>query len=102
MLDTLVVQYGNNLTQCLQAVIFLAADLQPSLKEPKLEDISDLVRLFPSNMPTDSFVLQAEFANFVSHVDLTKKKLESLAKKLNFRRIANRPFHCLTKRLYCL
>lgn len=61
---------------------------QPPPKQPEFDDVNALVQLFPSNMPVDSFALQAEFGNFVSHVlghvNLTKRKLENLAAEATF------------------
>ncbi len=79
VLDTQNVQFGDNLAQCLQAVKPLATVLQPPLQQPKLEDINELVKLFPSNMPVDPFALHAEFGNLVSYVQLKKKRFDSLA-----------------------
>jgi D-ribose pyranose/furanose isomerase RbsD len=84
VLDVQIVQFGDNLAQCLQAVKPLATVLQPPLKQPNLADISDIVDLFPSNMTIDAVVLQAEFENFVSYVDQTKTKFESLAEAAKF------------------
>ena len=91
MLDTQVVQFGDNLTQCLQAV-------KPQLN---LEDISDLVKLFPLKMSVDSIVLQAEFHNFVSYVDLTKIKLEFLTEAAKFSEVCKSAFP-LTNRAFRL
>ena len=67
LLDTQVAQFGDNLTQCLEAVKPLATVLQPPLKQPNLEYISELDKLFdPSKMSVDSVVLQTEFHYFVS------------------------------------
>ena len=101
VLDTQVVQFGDNLTQCLQAVKPLATVLQPPLKQPNLEDISELVKLFPSKMSVDSVVLQAEFHNFVSYVGLTKTQLESLAEAANFSEVCKSAFP-LTNRAFRL
>ena len=84
VLDTQIVQFGNNLAQCLQAVKPLATVLQPPLQQPKLEDVNEVVQLFPSNMPVDPFALHAEFGNFVSHVQLKNKKFDSLADAASF------------------
>ena len=101
MLDTQVVQFGDNLTQCLQAVKPLATVLQPPLKQPNLEDISELVKLFPSKMSVDSVVLQAEFHNFVTYVDLTKTQLESLAEAAKFQKFVSQRFHLQTGHFDC-
>ena len=101
MLDKQVVKFGDNLTWCLQAVKPLATVLQPPLKEPNLEDIRELVKLFPSKMSVDSVVLQAEFHNFVSYVDLTKTQLESLAEATKFLEVCKSAFP-LTNRAFRL
>ena len=102
VLDTQVVQFGDNLTlQYLQAVKPLATVLQPQLKQPNLEDISELVKLFLSKMFVDSVVLQAEFHNFVSYVDLTKTKLKSLAEAAKFLEVCKSAFS-LTNRAFRL
>ena len=84
VLDIQIVQLGDNLIQCFEAVKPLATVLQPPLKNPNFQDVQELVSLFPSNMPVDPFVLHAEFDNFVSHA-LThereiNKKLDTVAK----------------------
>ena len=43
-----------------------------------------LALCFPLKMSVDSVLLQAEIHNFVSYVDLTKTKLESLAEAAKF------------------
>ena len=80
VLDTQIIQLGDNLIQCFEAVKPLATVLQPPLKQPNIEDVQELVSLFPSNMPVDPFVLHAEFGNFVSHA-LTHERQEN--KKLD-------------------
>ena len=75
--------------------------LQSPLKQPNLEDISELVKLFPSKMSVDSVVLQAEFHNFVSYVDLTKTKLESQAETAKFSEVCKSAFP-LTNRAFRL
>ena len=67
VLDIQIVQLGDNLIQCFEAVKPLATVLQPPLKNLNFKDVQELVSLFPSNMPVDPFVLHAEFDNFVSH-----------------------------------
>ena len=52
-------------------------------------------------MPVDSVVLQAEFHNFVSYVDLTKTKLESLAEAAKFSEVCESAFP-LTNRAFRL
>ena len=90
-----------DLTQCLQAVRPLATVLQPPLKQPNLEDNSELVKLFPSKMSVDSELLQAEFRNFVSYADLTKTQLESLAEAAKFSEVSKSAFP-LTNRAFRL
>ena len=83
VLDTQIIQLGDNLIQCFEAVKPLATVLQPPLQQPNIEDVQELVRLFPSNMPVDPFVLHAEFDNFVSHALIhrqTNEKLDTVAK----------------------
>ena len=84
VLDIQIVQLGDNLIQCFEAFKPLATVLQPPLKNPKFQDVQELVSLFPSNMPVDPFVLHAEFDNFVCHA-LThereiNEKLDTVAK----------------------
>ena len=79
VLHVQIVQLGDNLIQCYEAVKPLATVLQIPLK-----DVQEIVSLFPSNMPIDPFVLHAEFRNFVSHA-LThereiNEKLDTVAK----------------------
>jgi hypothetical protein len=84
VLETQIVQLGENLIQCFEAVKPLATVLQPPLKHPDFKDVQELVSLFPSNIPVDPFVLYAEFGNFVSHAltheRQTNEKLDTVAK----------------------
>ncbi len=84
VLETQIVQLGENLIQCFEAVKPLATVLQPPLKHPDFKDVQELVSLFPSNIPVDPFVLHAEFGNFVSHAltheHQTNEKLDTVAK----------------------
>ena len=70
-----IVQLGDNLIQCVEAVKPLAIVLQLPLKNPSF---------FPSNMPVDPFVFHAELGNFVSHALThereTNEKLDTVAK----------------------
>ena len=84
VLDTQISQFGDNLSQCLEAVKPLATVLQPPLKLPEFSDVNELVQLFPPSVQVDPHALQAEFENFVSHVHLAKKKLETLTEAANF------------------
>lgn len=84
VLDTQIIQLGDNLIQCFEAVKPLATVLQPPLQQPKFEDVQELVCLFPSNMPVDPFVLHAEFGNFIvhalAHERENNEKLDTVAK----------------------
>ena len=61
VLETQIIQLGDNLIQCFEAVKPLATVLQPPLKHPDFKDVQEFVSLFPSNIPVDPFVLHAEF-----------------------------------------
>jgi hypothetical protein len=85
VLETQIIQLGDNLIQCFEAVKPLATVLQPPLKHPEFKDVQEFVSLFPSNIPVDPFVLHAEFGNFVSHALITherqtNEKLDTVAK----------------------
>ena len=102
VLDIQIVQLGNNLIQCFEAVTPLATVLQAPLKNPNFQDVQELVSLFPSNMPVDPFVLHAEFDNFVSHA-LThereiNEKLDTVAKVSKLSEVLSQHFRLLTKR----
>ena len=84
VLDTMITQFGDNLAVCLQAVRPLAKVLQPPLQEANLDDISELVQLFPPDTTIDPFALESEFSNFLSHAQLTNQKLDSMSEAAKF------------------
>ena len=47
VLDTQIVQFGIYLAQCLQAVKPVATVLKPPLQQPNLENVNEVVKLFP-------------------------------------------------------
>ena len=69
---------------CLQIVKPLAAVLQPLLKNPSLEDVHQLVKLFPDKMSMDSFAFISEMENFLRYSEMTRKNFKSLAEAAIF------------------
>ena len=78
VLNVLITKLGDNLVVCLHAVEPLAKILQPPLQQPNLEDIFEMVKLFPPTMEVDPYSFHAEFGNFVSYSELTSTKFSSL------------------------
>ena len=91
---------GDNLIECFEAVKPLSTVLQPPLK-----DIQEIVSLFPSSMPVDSFVLHAEFGNFVSlaltHDREINEKQDTVAKVSKLSKVFKSGFP-LTNKAYRL
>ena len=58
-LNVLIVQYGENLTRCFETLKPLMVVFKPPLTESSIDDIIDLVRLFPSNLSIDPHILHS-------------------------------------------
>ena len=93
-------QFGNNLSQCLQDIepLFL---LQRPLKELSIEEIHDLVKMFPQNVTVDPQALHAEAGNFINHVKVIDKEPISVADAAKFS-VERIEFFSLTNRCYRL
>ena len=96
-----IVEFGENLSFCLQIVKPLAAVLQPPLKNPSLEDVHQLVKLFPDKMSMDSFAFISEMENFLRYSEMTRKNFKSLAEAAIFSEEMNGTFP-LVNRAYRL
>ena len=83
VLDVQIQQFGDNLEQRLQGIKPLSI-LQPPFKEPSLQEINDLVEMFPASLTIDPFSLQAEFGNFVNHQRIYGTELKSAGDAANF------------------
>ena len=81
MLDTQINELDDNLVQCLEAVEPLAMVLLPPFKELVLDDINQLIHLFPCTTSMDPYALQAEIAGLFEHVKLKELKLKSIETK---------------------
>ena len=79
-----IVEFGENLSLCIQIVKPLAAVLQPPLKNWSLEDVEQLVKLFPDKMPMDSFAFISEMENFLRYSEMTRKNFKSLSEAAIF------------------
>ncbi len=64
VLDSLIVEYNENIKVCLQKVKPLADALQPPLTEPSNETAQNLCKLFPPGVLIDSDLLLAELDVF--------------------------------------
>ncbi len=80
----MIAQFRDNLAVCLQAVRLLAKILQTLLQEANLDEISELVQLFPQDTTIDLFALESEFSHFLSHAQLTNQKLHSISEAAKF------------------
>ena len=78
VLDTQINELDDNLVQCLKAVEPLARVLLPPFKEPVLDDINELIHLFPCTTSMDPYALQAEIASLFEHIKLKGLKLKSI------------------------
>ena len=76
-------QFGNNLSQCLQDIKPLSL-LQRPLKELSIEEMHDLVKIFPQNVTVDPQALHAEVGNFFNHVKVIDKEPISVADAAKF------------------
>ena len=101
VLDLQIVEFGENLSLCLQVVKPLAAVLQPPLKSPSLEDVHQLVKLFADKMSMDSFAFISEMENFLRYSEMTRKNFKSLAEAAIFSEEMKGTFP-LTNRAYRL
>ena len=61
MLNVLITKLGDNFVVSLHAVEPIAKILQPPLKQPTLEDIFEMAKLFPPTMDVDPYSFHAEF-----------------------------------------
>ena len=78
VLGTQINELDDNLVQCLEAVEPLARVLLPPFKEPVLDDINQLIHLFPCTTSMDPYALQAEVASLFDHVKWKGLKLKSI------------------------
>ena len=99
VLDVQLQQFGYKLSQYLQDIKPLYL-LQLPLKEPPIEEIHDLVIMFPQNVTVDPQALHAEIGNFINHVKVIGKELVSVADAANFQQKEKEFFH-LRKDVIC-
>jgi len=71
------------------------------LKNPSLEDVHQLVKLFPDKMSMDSFAFFSEMENFLRYSETTRKNFKSLAETAIFSEEMKGTFP-LTNRAYRL
>ena len=72
VLDSLIMEYRDDIKQCLEKLKPLAEVLQPPLAEPTNEQIESLSRLFPPSVKINPECLCAEFSVFVNIVNNEK------------------------------
>ena len=100
VLDVQIQQFGFNLSQCLREIKPLSI-LQPPLKEPSIEEINNLAKMFPEKVPVDPQSLHAEFGDFISYGKIIGKELTSVADAARFSEERKRIFP-LSNRCYRL
>ena len=99
VLDVQIQQFGFNLSQCLREIKPFSI-LQPPLKEPSIEEINNLAKMFPENVPLDPS-LHAEFWNFITNGKIIGKELTSVADAARYSEETKRIFP-LSDRCYRL
>lgn len=68
VLDSLITEYRDNTKNCLQKIKPLAVVLQPPLTTPSVQQVEEVVNLFPPSVKVDPLSLSAEFEVFTSIV----------------------------------
>ena len=78
VLDSLITEYKDNTKDCLQKVKPLAVVLQPPMTKPSIQQIENVVCLFPPSVPVDPLSLSAEFEVFVDIVNETEETCKTV------------------------
>lgn len=73
VLDSLIMEYRDDIKQCLEKLKPLAEVLQPPLAEPTDEQLESVSRLFPPSVAINPECLCAEFSVFVNIVNNEKE-----------------------------
>ena len=78
VLDSLIMEYRDDVKQCLEKIKPLAEVLQPPMKSVKFEQVEEITKLFPPSVPVDSACLAGEFEIFTHVVDKSKEPCKTV------------------------
>ena len=73
----LIEEYSINFIRCFEKLKPLIVVLRPPLTEPYIENIIELIKVFPDSTDINPLALDADFLNFVEHIDLLNNSFEN-------------------------